>query len=217
MKMRVLDHLVFLAELHGIDRSVGERRAQEALGRYEASDWAAKRVQELSKGQQQTVQLIGALLHEPDLVILDEPFTGLDPVNADRLRGTIRSLRDEGRAVVLSTHRLEQVEQLCEDICLIHRGRSILSGNLRGIKRSYGGQIVEMEVEGGDADPASLLAGIDGVTSAEAVDRGVRVTLSEGTESQDVLRKALGVCRVIRFQLAEPTLDEIFVKAVTET
>ena len=210
-KMRVLDHLVFLAELHGVSRTVGRDRAMRWLGEYEAASWARRTVEELSKGQQQTVQLIGALVHEPDLVVLDEPFAGLDPVNVARLRELIRRLRDEGRTILLSTHRMEQVEQLCDDICLIARGEEVLSGTLRQVKARFGRNVVSVVMDG----PDDFLRPDDLVASAERRADGVRVQLRRGVDPQDLLRSALATGRVRKFELVEPSLDEIFVEAVT--
>jgi len=217
-KMRVLDHLEFLGELHGVPRPLGRERARAWLARYDAGAWERRRVEELSKGQQQTVQLIGALVHDPDLVILDEPFTGLDPINTEHLQTTIRGLRDEGKAILLSTHRMDQVEQLCDEICLISHGRALLGGPLRQVKASYGRNVVELVMEGpndGRAADDFLAALGDLVATAERQADGLRMRLRSGADSQEVLRRALAHGPVRRFEVTEPSLDEIFVEAVT--
>lgn len=210
-KMRVLDHLIFLAELHGVSRPSGRERAERWLAEYEVADWAKRTIEELSKGQQQTVQIIGTLLHEPDLVILDEPFAGLDPVNAAHLRDLIRRLRDGGKTILLSTHRMDQAEQLCDDICLIARGEPILEGTLRQVKARFRQDVVTIVLDGDDGFicPDDLVAGV------ERVAEGLRVRLREGGDGQELLRRALAHGRVLKFELVEPSLDEIFRQVVT--
>jgi len=216
-KMRVFEHLVFLAELHGVDGRTARERAERwprelfQFEEYETGGWAKRKVEELSKGQQQTVQLIGALLHDPELVVLDEPFAGLDPVNAGHLRRIIRRLRDEGKTILLSTHRMEQVEQLCDDICLIARGHALVAGNLRQVKAGYGRNVVTMTMDG----PDGFLQPDDVIAAVERRADGTRIRLQPGADAQTLLRRALEVGRVLRFEVVEPSLDEIFVEAVT--
>jgi len=210
-KMRVLDHLVFLAELHGVGRAEGRRRAERWLAEHEAAGWAKRTVEELSKGQQQTLQIIGTLLHEPELVILDEPFAGLDPVNAAHLRELVRGLRDKGRTILLSTHRMEQVEQVCDDICLIAGGEPILKGSLRQVKARYGRDVVSIVMDGGNG----FLGPDDIIAEVERRPDAARVRLREGADPQELLRRALSHGRVLRFEIVEPSLEEIFVEAVT--
>ena len=212
-KMRVLEQLVFLAELHGVPRAEGRDRALRRLGEYDASDWASKRVNELSKGQQQTVQLIGALLHDPALLILDEPFVGLDPVNTARLQRTIRGLAESGTTIVLSTHRMDQVERLCDEICLISHGKPVAAGPLRDVKSRYSTNVVNVVMGEGEA-PRAFPGADDLVSKVASTGDGVHLTLREGADPQDVLRQALAAGSVTRFEIVEPALEDIFVEAV---
>ena len=152
-KMKVLDHLVFLGEIKGVPAGVARERGKKWLERLELGDWADKTVESLSKGMQQKVQFIATVLHEPKLVLLDEPFTGLDPINTQILKDIIEELQQDGRAVVLSTHLMEQVEKLCKRICLINKGRKILEGSLADIKMQFGRNVVTIRFSG---DPAHL-------------------------------------------------------------
>src|SRR5512146_1078696 len=147
-KMTVLDQLVFFAGLQGLPRDVASRRAREWLARFRVPEFANRRAEELSKGNQQKVQFLAAVLHDPEILLLDEPFTGLDPVNVVLLRQAILELRDRGKTVILSTHQMETVEAMCESIAILDEGRSIASGPIRDVKRSTGRQSVILAVEG---------------------------------------------------------------------
>ncbi len=136
-KMKVMDQLIFLGQLHGLDAHTASKRAHVWCDRMEIAGSVLKKTEELSKGMQQKIQFIAALLHEPDLIIMDEPFSGLDPVNADLLMQTLLDLRKQGKAILFSTHRMDQVEKLCDEIALINRGHLILSGGMREIKSRY--------------------------------------------------------------------------------
>src|SRR5690348_14775018 len=133
-KMRVLEHLVLLGRLHGLSEAEAERRSRAWAERLEIAAWLPKKVEELSKGMQQKIQFAAALLHEPEFIIMDEPFSGLDPVNARILKDVILELKQQGRSILFSTHQMEQVERLCDSILLINRGRAVLEGNLREVK-----------------------------------------------------------------------------------
>ena len=208
-KMRVAEHLVFFGELHGMSRSKARDETERLLAEHKSTEWANRKVETLSKGQQQTVQLMGTMLHDPDLLILDEPFNGLDPVNVARLQTTIRSLRDAGKTILLSTHRMDQVERVCDEICLISRGKSLLCGSLRDVKAGFGRNVVDLVAEGADRfEPDDLIAEI------EPRSEGVHLRLHPGADTQELLRRALAAGRVERFNVAEPSLEEIFVDAV---
>src|SRR3954447_11397173 len=147
-KMKVIDQLVFLGQLHGLDAGTATRRAHAWCERMEITEAIPKKTEELSKGMQQKIQFIAALLHEPELIIMDEPFSGLDPVNATLLMDTLLELHNEGRTVLFSTHRMDQVEKLCDTICLIHKGRPVLSGPMQEIKSRYPKNRIQMVFEG---------------------------------------------------------------------
>src|SRR5215469_824783 len=152
-KMPVIDQLSFLGQLHGLDAATATKRAHAWCERMEITEAIPKKTEELSKGMQQKIQFIAALLHEPDLIIMDEPFSGLDPVNATLLQDTLVDLRNQGRTVLFSTHRMDQVEKLCDAICLINRGRLVLSGGMQEIKARYPKNRVQMVFDG---DPSFL-------------------------------------------------------------
>ncbi len=147
-KMKVIDQLIFLGQLHGLDAHTASRRAHSWCDRMEISESILKKTEELSKGMQQKIQFIATLLHEPDLIVMDEPFSGLDPVNADLLMQTLLELRRDGKTILFSTHRMDQVEKLCDEIALIHRGELLLSGGMREIKSRYPRNRVVMNFEG---------------------------------------------------------------------
>ena len=213
-KMRVEEQLRYLAELRGLPRAHAAERVRHWLGRLGAADWGQKKTQELSKGMQQKVQFIATLLHGPDLLIFDEPFSGLDPLNADLLKDIVLELRDEGRTILFASHRMEQVEQLCDDLCLISEGRIVLEGPLREVKRSFGRDTVRIEFEG----DAAFLAALEGEGRIRLLSRThhrAEFRLAGGITGRDVLERALaGVTDVYRFELVEPPLTEIFMQAV---
>ena len=213
-KMKVGEQLVYLGQLKGMTTADARAAARRWLDRFGARDWAAKRVDELSKGMQQKVQFIATILHDPQLLIFDEPFSGLDPINAALLKDIILELRTEGHTILFASHRMEQVEQLCDDIFLIANGREVLHGALRDIKRSFGKNTVTVEFSGDDGFLDKLEErGAIRLRSRTAGHAEFRL-LGETTARQ-VLETALTrVDDVYRFELNEPPLSEIFVMAV---
>ena len=211
-KMGVLDHLVFLGELHGLERAVAAARARHWLERLELTAWAKKKVEELSKGMQQKIQLAGTVLHEPEVLILDEPFSGLDPLNQQLFKEAFAGFRAEGRTLLFSTHVMEQAEKLCDHICLISHGRAVLAGELRAIKRRLGGNSYRLVAEG----DLERLRTLPGVEQALITDGTARVLLRNDAEGADLLHQAVGFLRVKEFRSQEPELEEIFVKAVRD-
>jgi ABC-2 type transport system ATP-binding protein len=210
-RMKVRDVIVFLAALHGVAESEAARRTGEWLERFELSDWADKKLIDLSKGMQQKVQFITAVLHRPPVVILDEPFSGLDPVNAAAVKDIMLELSKQGSTIILSTHRMEQVERMCDSICLINHGRSVLAGELRAIKQSYGKNTVHVEFTGADgflSHPA--------IASVNRFGTGVEAKLKPGADAQAVLKAAVdGGAQIVRFELLEPSLNDIFIERTT--
>ena len=146
-KIKVLDQLIYFAQLKGMTKIDAQQKAMYWLDKLDAKDWASKKIQELSKGMQQKVQFISTIIHNPDLLILDEPFSGFDPINTEVLKRIILDMRDEGKTIVLSTHVMEQAEQMCDDICLINKGSIVLDGKIRDIKKSYGKDTIIMELD----------------------------------------------------------------------
>ncbi len=210
-KMQVRQVLAFLGALKGLTEAEAARRADEWLERLELSPWATKKVNDLSKGMQQKAQFIAAVLHRPPLLILDEPFAGLDPVNAALIKDIMLELRQQGSTIILSTHRMEQVEMMCDSICLIDQGRKVLDGELRAIKKSFGKNTVRIEFTGND-DFLNLPAVIANVNRHGAV---VEAKLRPGADAQEILRAAVarGV-EISRFELVEPPLNDIFIEKV---
>jgi ABC-2 type transport system ATP-binding protein len=210
-KMKVGEQLMFFAQLKGVAPAEANRRIDQWLARMELSDWKQKKSMELSKGMQQKVQFIATVLHEPELLILDEPFSGLDPVSVNLLKNVIMDLKQQGKAIIFSTHQMEQVEQLCDDICLINKSVKVLSGNLREVKRRFGRNTVHLDYEG----PDSFLAD-DGVKKLNRFPNYVEILLNEGASAQQILRRAVSAgANINRFELVEPSLNEIFIESVT--
>jgi ABC-2 type transport system ATP-binding protein len=210
-RMKVLDHLIFLGRLHGLSIPEARKRSLEWCERLQIADWVQKKVEELSKGMQQKIQFVAALLHDPDLLILDEPFSGLDPANAVMLKDVMVELKNSGKTILFSTHRMDQVERMCDSICLIDHGRSVLEGDLKKIKASYGKNTVQMQYEG--APPFDHNESIESVN-----DYGnyVEVRLKPGADPQRLLREACERARISRFELMEPSLEEIFIDVVAQ-
>jgi ABC-2 type transport system ATP-binding protein len=209
-KMKVMDQLIFLGQLHGLDAATASRRAHIWCEKMEITDAVLKKTEELSKGMQQKIQFIAALLHEPELIIMDEPFSGLDPVNAILLMDTLVDLRNQGRTILFSTHRMDQVEKLCDNICLIHNGHVVLSGAMREIKSRYPANRVAINFEG----DASFL-NHPSIESAKNYSGRAEITLRDGADPQALLADAVTRARITRFEVMEPTLEEIFIEKVT--
>ncbi len=213
-KMKVLDQLVFLGQLHGLDARTAETRARSWCERMEITEAMPKKTEELSKGMQQKIQFIASLLHEPELILMDEPFSGLDPVNATLLQDTLVDLRRAGKAILFSTHRMDQVEKLCDSIALIHHGEVVLSGKMREIKSRYPRNRVEVLFEGDDSflRHASVAEAKNYAGHAE-----IRLNAVDGVEpdAQPLLAEAVRRgTRVLRFEVKEPTLEEIFIETI---
>jgi ABC-2 type transport system ATP-binding protein len=211
-KMQVAEHLEFLGALHGLAPAERRRRAAGWLERLGLADRAARKVEELSKGMQQKLQFIATVLHEPDLLILDEPFSGLDPANAKLLKDIIMEFVAAGRTLLLSTHRMEQVEMMCDDICLIHRGRKVADGSLRDVKKRYGHNTVQLEFDG----PGEILDRLPGVARIDRYARYAEVRLADGADPQGLYDALAGRVRVRRFALGEPSVHDIFLELTGE-
>jgi ABC-2 type transport system ATP-binding protein len=208
-KMVVLDQLVFFGRLHGLTAEAARKRAVDWASRMEISDSLDKKTQELSKGMQQKIQFIATLLHDPGLVVMDEPFSGLDPVNATLLQDALLELKSQGKAILFSTHRMDQVEKLCDSICLINNGVAVLSGNLREIKSRYERNRVIVEFEGS----ADFLKS-DEIGAANNYSGHAEITLKPGGDAQKLLHLAASMAAIYRFELVEPSLEEIFIQTV---
>src|SRR2546422_627360 len=188
-RMRVLDVLVFLAEVKGVPRRAARTRALEWLGRLGLGDWRQRRVNELSKGMQQKVQFISTMLHDPDLVILDEPFSGLDPVNAQVLKDTVLELRRRGKTILFSTHIMEQAEKLCDELCIIARGKKLVDGALSDIKRTHGGHHLVIGFDGSAGGPQQVFADKWLVKRSANYGQYAELELAAGADAQRILQR----------------------------
>jgi len=214
-KMRVKEVLVFLALTKGVKREVAQRKADEWLSRLDLSAWSAKKVQELSKGMQQKVQFIATMLHEPALLILDEPFSGLDPINTQTLKDVIVHLSRAGTTIIFSTHQMDVAERICDHVCIIARGRKVLDGGLAEVKRVHGGTHVAVAFDDG-GDAAVPIIG-DRTLVAKADDYGgyAELALADGVEPQQLLERLVRAgARLRRFEHIEPSLNRIFLDKV---
>ncbi len=208
-ELKVVDVLVYLAELKGTPRSVAREQALAWLERVELSDWASRKVQDLSRGMQQKLQFVASLVHDPELLILDEPFQGLDPINVDLLKGLIRQLQGEGKTVLLSAHQMNLVEALCDRILLIDDGQQVLYGPLSEIKRRHAPHAVRVRTD-------ASLDQLPGVAKVERRDDTLTLTL-EGITPQDLLRALVEKkIPVEAFEVATAPLEDIFIAVVKE-
>ncbi len=217
-KQKVIDVLDYFGRLKGMTGPDVKSKAHAALERVGLAEWAKKRVDALSKGMQQKVQIVGTLLHDPEVVILDEPFAGLDPVNARMVKEIILALKREGRLVVLSTHQMDQAEELCDRIVMIDRGRRVLYGTLREIKKHYAEEIQGAAGRGNVVlvDGEGEFDKLDGVLTSSPVGGAVRLTLSPELRPERFLEAAIAAGMTIaRFEAAPTPLEEIFVHVVT--
>ena len=211
-KMKVLEHLVYLGTIRGIRPGEAKKRAAAWLERFDLAEWATNKVEDLSKGMQQKIQFIGTILHRPPLLILDEPFSGLDPINTRALKDLLQEMASEGVTIVLSTHVLPQVDELCSDICLINRARPILLGSLESIREDYGGNTWRVQSD----LPENELAALPGVTSVHPLGDERLLELEDGSEARDLLRALVDRSQVESFTRFKPDLENIFIRAVEE-
>lgn len=207
---KVLDLLVYFGELKGLARAEARDRAREWLERFDLLDWASMKVEKLSKGMQQKIQFTASILHRPDLVVLDEPFSGLDPVNQNLLHGIIAGLKDENVAVLLSSHRMNLVEALCDRIFLIHNGRRVLYGDLEEIKESHGEHAVRIRFVG-DGSP---LAELPGVTDLRLEEGRAAFTLERHVSPDAFVRSLPESIEILALSVDRPSLHDIFVRTV---
>jgi ABC-2 type transport system ATP-binding protein len=210
-KMKLLGHLQFLGEMKGMSATRARKTAADWLDRFELGKWADKRIHNLSKGMQQKVQFIGAILHSPDLLIVDEPFSGLDPINTKFIKDILLSMKKEGKAILLSTHLMDQAEKLCDGICLINRGRVVVRGDITDIKRKYSRNSVLLEYHG----DAEFVKNLPYVNSTNDYGNYMEIQLRDPSESRrffsDLAKSDL---LVRKFEISETSLNEIFIDLV---
>ena len=215
-RMNVLDQLVFFASLYGVPRERARREALHWLSRFRAPEYADRRAEELSKGNQQKIQFIAAIMHDPDVLLMDEPFSGLDPVNVALLKDAFLEMRERGKALVFSTHQMEQVEEMCDAIAIIDHGRVVVAGPTREVKRQAGKRVVRLGVAG-DPD-LHWLDGLDGVRVTRSGLDYHELEVRDGREPETILQEALEHNEyVTRFEIGEPSIEEIFIERVGAT
>jgi ABC-2 type transport system ATP-binding protein len=211
-KMKVEEQLLYLTQLKSMPISDAKKAIDFWLDRFDASQWKKKEVGELSKGMSQKIQFIATIAHDPDIYIFDEPFSGLDPINSETLKEIIIDLRTQGKTILFSTHRMEQVEQMCDDICLFNKGNAVLQGDLREIKSSFGKNTINLEFEGDE----SFLDTLEGVRINNRSTNFAEIRVLSGQNMQDILHLAIDNVEVHKFERVQPSLNEIFISTVGE-
>lgn len=210
-KMKAVDLVAYFGRLKGLSKDAANQRALQLLERYGLGEWVQKKCEALSKGMGQKVQILGTLIHEPELVILDEPFSGLDPVNVELMRELILDMKAAGRTVIFSTHVMEQAEQICDSLLLINKGKKVLDGTLAEIKGAEG-ETIQVEYTG-DGEVFGRLDGIQRVTNQG---QQAEIVMAEGSSPDRILQQLVGVVEIRRFEVAEPSLHEVFIRTVSE-
>ena len=211
-KSKLIDTILYFAQLRGMEAATARSEALRWLTLFELLEYKDKKVEELSKGNQQKVQFIAAIIHDPKLVILDEPFSGLDPVNQILFKDIFLELKQRNKDIIFSTHQMDQAEKLSDDICLIDHGRVVLSGSVRDVKKRYGNNSVHLEYEGDGA----FLKLLPGVKSAMMYENSAELQLSDGFNSQQLLPRIVQSLELRTFELREPSLQSIFIDVVSE-
>ncbi|QSF45470.1 ABC transporter ATP-binding protein [Paenibacillus tianjinensis] len=212
-KVKVSEQIIYLARLRGMAAGDAEKSLRYWLDRFEVPEYYNKKIEELSKGNQQKMGFIAAVVHKPQILILDEAFSGLDPVNVELLKDTVREMRDQGTSILFSTHRMEHVEELCRNITILDRSNTVVQGDIREIKKGYPREEVFLRTVG----EVSGLEGIAGVTAVQRQERGYVLAISEIGAAQRILQHALLAGEVEHFEIKEPTLNQIFIRAVGES
>jgi ABC-2 type transport system ATP-binding protein len=208
--MKIVDLLVFLGELHSMKSAAARQTALHWLKRVELFEYADKKVQELSKGMQQKIQFIGTILHNPELIILDEPFSGLDPVNVNLIKDVLLEFKEQGKAIIFSTHQMETAEKLCDEILMINQGKKVLDGPLTEIQNQYGSNSIHLEYEGNHHtfENEQLIQTVDDFGNY------AEIKLRDGVSPQDLLRYLIDKIKISRFETRKSSLNEIFIQQV---
>lgn len=209
-KQKVKEQLIFLARLKGMSKQEAERELGRWLERFKVPDYADKKVEELSKGNQQKIQFIASVLHKPSLLILDEPFSGLDPINVELLKQAVLDLKESGTTIVFSSHRMEHVEQLCENLCILNKGKTVLQDSLKEIKQSFGKKNLIIHA---DFD-VSFLKEYPGVRKSAVTPEGIQLQIEGEEVAGSILQEIVGRGFIRKFALEEPSLNDIFIEKV---
>ena len=212
-KMKVFDQLMYLAQLKGLSYADAKKAIDFWLDRFEASTWKKKEISELSKGMSQKIQFIATVAHDPEIYIFDEPFSGLDPINSEMLKQVILEEKERGKTILFSTHRMEQVEQMCDDICLFNQGKAVLEGNLQSIKQSFGNNTVFLDFIGDSA----FLNELENVRINNRSTNFAEIRLLENSTPQAILEIAMNYVEIQRFEVVQPSLQDIFISTVNDT
>ncbi|WP_060681571.1 ABC transporter ATP-binding protein [Virgibacillus halodenitrificans] len=209
-KLTVKEQLIYLGKLRGMHKNDVLTGLKGWLDRFQVPEYLNKKVEELSKGNQQKIQFISAVLHEPKLLILDEPFSGLDPINVEMLKEAVVDLKEQGTSIVFSSHRMEHVEELCEQLCILHKGKQVVQGSLKEIKRSFGKKNLIIHAE----FPVEFLADLPGVLHYKKVMEGCELQIDQEAASQEIFQALQGKGFVRKFEIEEPSLNDIFIEKV---
>ncbi|GMK40943.1 putative ABC transporter ATP-binding protein YhaQ [Paenibacillus sp. CCS19] len=211
-KVRVDEQLLYLAQLRGMTKKAAEDSLKKWLEQFEVAEYYGKRIEELSKGNQQKIGFIAAVIHDPQILILDEAFSGLDPVNVELLKAAVKGLRDSGKTILFSTHRMEHVEELCRNITIMHRSNPVVQGDVKAVKKQYPRERVMLATDR-EVTGLETLAGVRYVTRHENV---TEIGIASEDTAKRILHHAQGQAEIERFELMQPTLNEIFIKTVGE-
>lgn len=209
-KLKVKDQMVYLARLRGMPKKEVLNELDYWLSRFKVPEYADKKVEELSKGNQQKIQFIAAIIHKPKLLILDEPFSGLDPLNVELLKEAVLDLKENGTTIVFSSHRMEHVEEMCENLCIMHKGKPVVQGALKDIKRAYGKKnlVIHADFE------LDELRDFPGVTNGKKTSEGITLQIKEEEVSSQILKSIVEKGFISKFVLEEPSLNDIFIEKV---
>ncbi|WP_085522654.1 ABC transporter ATP-binding protein [Tuberibacillus sp. Marseille-P3662] len=211
-KLKVRDQMLYLGRLRGMKKGDILEELAKWLDQFGVPEYMDKKVEELSKGNQQKIQFIAAVIHRPKLLILDEPFSGLDPVNVEVLKSAVVSLKEQGTSILFSSHRMEHVEELCEHVCILYRGEPVVHGALTEIKRSFGKKNVVVHADFDLSD----LEQVPGVVTFRKTSQGAEMVVDDEAASQAIFNEVSGKGFVSKFELEEPSLNDIFIEKVGE-
>ncbi|MBR2568494.1 MAG: ATP-binding cassette domain-containing protein [Paenibacillus sp.] len=209
-KVKVCDQLLYLAQLRGMSRKDADASLKKWLERFQVPENYSKKIEELSKGNQQKIGFIASILHNPKIVIMDEAFSGLDPVNVELMKETVKELRDQGTSILFSTHRMEHVEELCRNITVLQKGQAVIQGNIRELKSKFPREKVMLRTSG-DVAGLDSIAGVSGV---ERIPDGYSIRIADESAAPHILETAMKQTAIQHFEVKEPTLNEIFIKVV---
>ncbi|WP_042356553.1 ABC transporter ATP-binding protein [Bacillus rubiinfantis] len=209
-KLKVRDQIVYLARLRGMQKAEAQKELKRWLEKFKVPEYENKKVEELSKGNQQKIQFIAAVIHKPKLLILDEPFSGLDPVNVEQLKDAVISLKESGTTIVFSSHQMHHVEELCEHLCIMHKGRPVVHGGLKEIKRAFGKKNLLIHAD----CPLDELKEFPGVVKAKTTMEGILLQIEGEQVAGSILQEIVGKGFIRKFALEEPSLNDIFIEKV---